>query len=247
MIIYRIKIAYDGTEFCGWQIQPNALSIQEEIEKALLTTTREKVRIIGAGRTDAGVHARGQVAHFRLETACDLIRLQRSLNGLLPPSIRILSLDTPKSTFHAQRSAVSKEYHYHLCLDEIVLPFDRPYVWHFRRPLDLNLLRDAAQEFIGKRNFHAFSNERGHGIRPKTYVRNLFRLDVIRTQIGIRLEFEGDGFLYKMVRNITGMLVQVASHKRPIEEIAHVFASEDRRKAARAAPAQGLCLIRVQY
>jgi len=247
MNLYVMIIAYDGTDFSGWQKQVHSHSIQESIETALHTITKESVRLIGSGRTDAGVHARGQVAHFSLQTPHPLKRLLRSLNGLLPPSIRILSVEKAKAGFHAQKSALSKEYHYHLCLQEVVLPFDRPYVWHCRYRVHLDLLREAAAHFIGTHNFKAFANERGRGNRPKSFERTLFRIDVIETEIGARFEFEGNGFLYKMVRNITGMMVAVASGKHPPSAIDNLIVSQDRRKAPHAAPAQGLFLMKVTY
>jgi len=247
MTLYAMTVAYDGTLFSGWQKQPHSFSIQECIETTLLTITKETVNLVASGRTDAGVHARGQVVHFTLQSPFPKKRLLRSLNGLLPPTIRILDLDHKKEGFHAQRSALSKEYHYHLCLQEVVLPFDRPFVWHCRYPVKIDLLSKAAPYFIGTHNFKAFANERGHKSRPKTYERTIFRVDVIETNIGARIEIEGNGFLYKMVRNITGMLVAVASGKYPVSAIKKLIASQDRRKAPHAAPAQGLFLMRVRY
>jgi len=247
MNLYTMTIAYDGTDFAGWQKQPHSLSIQESIEKPLHTITKEHVRLIASGRTDSGVHARGQVAHFCLQNPYPQKRLLRSLNGLLPPSIRILSIEQAKEGFHAQKSALSKEYHYHLCLQEVVLPFDRPYVWHCRYKVDFDLLSKSATYFVGTHNFKAFANERGPGSRPKSYERTISRLSVIETEIGARLEFEGSGFLYKMVRNITNMMVAVSSGKYPLSAIKKVMASKDRRKAPHAAPAQGLFLMKVTY
>jgi tRNA pseudouridine38-40 synthase len=247
MNLYVMTIAYDGTSFAGWQRQRHSLSIQESIETALQTITKEQVRLIASGRTDAGVHAKGQVAHFSLQTPYPKKRLLKSLNGILPPSIRILAIKQANEGFHAQKSALSKEYHYHLCLQEVVLPFDRPYVWHCRYKLDFDLFSESATHFVGTHNFKAFANERGHGNRPKSYERTISRLSVIKTEIGARLEFEGNGFLYKMIRNITSMMVAVASGKYPISAIKKVIASKDRRKAPHAAPAQGLFLMSVTY
>jgi tRNA pseudouridine38-40 synthase len=244
---YRIVIAYDGTAFSGWQVQPHDVSIQGLIQDALLTIVHEKVSVIGAGRTDAGVHALGQVAHFRLHNDVSTEVLKRSMNGLLPPSIRILEVSHAPIQFHAQRSALNKEYHYHICLKDVVLPFEKPYVWHCRRHVDIDLLEKATHYFIGEHDFLGFANAPGHGSVKKTSVRIIRRLDVIRTEHGVRLEFEGNGFLYKMVRNITGMLISVASSKRKIHEIEEVFVSKNRRLAESAAPAQGLFLMRVFY
>lgn len=244
---YRMLLAYDGTGFSGWQVQKNQISIQGLIEKALQTITHEQVRVIGAGRTDAGVHALGQVAHFLVEKPLFPEAVKRSLNGLLPSSIRVLDLERAPESFHAQKSATGKVYFYHICFNEVVLPFDRPFVWHCRRHVNLLLLEKAAALFIGEHDFLGFANAPGHGCKKKSSIRIIRRLDVIHTESGVRLEFEGNGFLYKMVRNITGMMVSVASGKRTIEEIEQIFVSKDRRKAEPAAPAQGLFLMRVFY
>lgn len=249
-ITFRLDIAYDGTDFSGWQVQNSGISIQGTIEKAIEVLTHEAVRIVGSGRTDAGVHALNQVAHFHLATDTiykDPSLLKRALNGLLPDTIRIINVAIVPKTFHAQRSASSKEYHYHLCFDDVVLPFVRPYVWHCRKRVNIDVLIEAAKLFIGEHDFVAYSNAPGRGCQRKTTVRTLYRLDVIRTQTGVRLEFEGNGFLYKMVRNITGMIIGVASGRRSIEEISTVFQSKDRRIAEPAAPARGLFLVRVNY
>ena len=246
MTLYRLDIAYDGTDFSGWQVQKADPSIQGTIQEALRTITKEEVHVTGAGRTDAGVHALGQVAHVRLSSPAPA-SLQRALNGLLPPSIRILSLSVAPNGFHAQRSATKKAYHYHICLGEVVLPFDRPYVWHCRRTIDIDLLKEAAKKFVGEHDFLAYSNAPGRSSARKTSVRTLYRLDVVQTEKGLRLEFEGNGFLYKMVRNIVGMMVSAASGKRRLEEIDEVFASRDRRLAEPGAPPQGLFLIHVWY
>jgi tRNA pseudouridine38-40 synthase len=245
--MYRIVVAYDGTSFSGWQVQIHDLSIQGLIEKALHTITHEEARVIGAGRTDAGVHALGQVAHCRLQKEVEIGALKKALNGLLPPAIRILEVSHAPEQFHAQRSAIGKEYHYHMCLKEVVLPFERPYVWHFRRHIDFDILDNAARCFVGEHDFLAFANAPGRGCAKKTSVRIIRRIDVIRTESGLRLEFEGNGFLYKMIRNITGMLISIASSKRKIHEIEEVFASKNRTLAEPAAPAQGLFLMRVLY
>ena len=137
-------VAYDGTDFSGWQVQINDVSIQGLIESALQTITHEQTSVVGSGRTDAGVHALGQVAHFLLHKDVNIDVLKRSLNGLLPHAIRVMEMDHAPEQFHAQRSAIGKEYHYHLCLNDVVLPFERPYVWHCRHPVDVELLEKAA-------------------------------------------------------------------------------------------------------
>lgn len=247
MYSYKLLIAYDGTHYSGWQIQPNAPSIQEKLQEILKILLRQNIAVIGSGRTDAGVHAYGQVAHFRSSDPIDVKRLLVSLNGMLPRDIRVKHVEEVPSCFHAQYSAIGKEYHYQLYLDRIMDPFRRLYCWHIHHRLNLQLLRQAAQLFIGKHDFTSFANEAHEGSAARDPVRTLRRLDVVEVDGGVRLEFEGDGFLYKMVRNIVGILVEVASGKRPIEDIAVIFAARDRKCSGKAAPSQGLFLMRVEY
>lgn len=247
MPTYKITIAYDGTAYSGWQIQPNGVTIQELFEQAVQTILRKKLGIIGSGRTDAGVHAAGQVAHFKTDAPLDLYRFQHSLNGLLPADIRVLSIEPTLENFHAQYSATGKIYHYHLHLDYVLSPFERYYRWHVREKIDPDLLKISALKFIGTHDFTSFANEAHLGSAARNPVRRMKRLDVISQPGGFRLEFEADGFLYKMVRNIVGMMVDVARGKRKLDEIEDIFATKDRRSAASAAPPQGLFLVKVHY
>lgn len=244
---YKLTLAYDGTLYGGWQIQPNTVSIQELLEKALSTILRTRTSVTGSGRTDAGVHARGQVAHFTVENRVDLFRVQGSLNGLLPPDIRILKLEDAPAEFHARYSATSKEYHYHFHLEKTMDPFKRLYSYHFFGEINLDLLRAGARLFVGTHDFTSFANSASEGSAAKDPVRTLSRLDVISECGGIRLEFEGDGFLYKMVRNITGTLLDVARRKISLETIPVLFEAKDRKQTSAAAPPQGLFLMKVNY
>lgn len=243
-----MTIAYDGTHYCGWQIQPNGQSIQEIIQNALKIVLRlDQINLIGSGRTDAGVHALGQVANFQFAYPLDRNRTLYSLNGLIPPDIRINSLEIVDADFHARYSAIGKEYHYHLYLDRILDPFKRLYCWHLHKKIDPHLLRKACQRFLGQHDFSAFANEAHAGAAAKNPIRTIYRLDSIEERGGLRLEFEGDGFLYKMVRNMMGMIVDVASGKRDINDIERVLFSRDRKQASASAPPQGLFLIKVNY
>jgi tRNA pseudouridine38-40 synthase len=244
---YKLIIAYDGTNYCGWQIQPNGTSIQELIQEQLSIISRTKITLIGSGRTDAGVHALGQTAHFHSPFIENQPRFLRSLNALLPPDIRILHIEDAPKTFHAQYSAIGKIYHYHLHLDGVADPFTRLYKLHVREKINRDLLQRATHQFIGTHDFTSFANEAHLGSASRNAVRTLKRIDVIEEPGGVRLEFEGDGFLYKMVRNIVGTLLEVASGKYPLEEITAILAAKDRKKAGQAAPPQGLFLMRVIY
>ena len=247
MAKYKLKIAYDGTGYGGWQIQPNSLSIQSLIEEALSTTLREKTGVIGSGRTDAGVHALGQVAHFETDQSFSPSKLQYSLNGLLPLQIRILDLKPVEDSFHARYSATGKIYYYHLHLDPVIDPFTRLYSFHVYHSVDRALLQRAIAHFIGTKDFSSFTNEAHLGSAAKNPIRTLRRIDVVEERGGIRLEFEADGFLYKMVRNITGTLLDVCAGKVPLEELETIFAVKNRQKAGQTAAPQGLFLAQVIY
>jgi len=245
---YKLTIAYDGTRYSGWQIQPNAPSIQAHLQEAAASIlSEEHVSIIGSGRTDAGVHALNQIAHFKTAHEIPPNRLLLALNGLLPRDIRVKKVENTTLDFHSQYNAVGKEYHYHLYLERVLDPFRRLYCWHLLRKIDLTLLTEAAKLFVGTHDFTSFANEPHGGAVAKNPVRTIYRLDICRVEGGVRLEFEGDGFLYKMVRNIVGTLVDVASRRLTLDEVIVVFESKDRRKAGRAAPPQGLFLVRVDY
>lgn len=243
---YKLVLAYDGTAYSGWQIQPNALSIQELVEKAIELIIRNPVRVIASGRTDAGVHARGQVAHFTSPEEIDLRRFFVSMNGLLPRDIRIKEISPVPDHFHAQYSVLKKTYHYHLCLDRFQNPFKRLYSLHVRESLDLIKMEQAAKLFVGTHDYTSFANE-NHCGRPKSNVRTIHRLDLIPEEGGIRLEFEGNGFLYKMVRNISGTLIEAARGKKDLEDILALFAAKDRKKTGKAAAAHALFLDHVVF
>ena len=245
---YRLLISYDGTPFGGWQIQPNAPSIQAHIQEALQTILREKpLHVTGSGRTDAGVHARGQVAHFTTTQTIDHRRTLLSINALLPPEIRVHELTPAPEDFHARYSAKGKLYHYHLHLDPVINPFNRHYTTYYPYPIDLSLIQEAIPHFIGKHDFTSFANDASKGCAARKPIRTLHRLEMIKEKGGIRLEFEGNGFLYKMVRNITGTLLAVGKKKIAPKEIPTIFKARDRQAASQAAPPQGLFLMEVFY
>ncbi len=245
--IYKLLITYDGTNYCGWQVQPNGTSIQTLVEQALGTALRHPVKVIGSGRTDAGVHALEQVAHFIYEGSFDVEKLHYSLNGLLPVDIRVLAISIAPDDFHARYSAKGKIYRYHLHTGRVLNPFKRLYSTHLHYPIDLSLLKNAAALFVGEHDFTSFSNEAHRGSASRDAVRTITRIDVIENEDEIILEFEGDGFLYKMVRNIMGTILDVARGKLEIGQIPHIFKAKDRQKAAPCAPPEGLFLVKVHY
>lgn len=244
---YKICLAYDGTHYSGWQIQSNALAIQEILEKKLSVILRRKTKVFGASRTDSGVHALGQVAHFEHIEEIDLFRFLAAINGVLPKNIRVKNIEPVDMAFHARYCAVNKIYHYHLNLGYVQDPFTKLYSWHVPQKLDLDLLRECAALFVGTHDFTSFANEPLAGAVAKNPVRILTRLELVPEERGVRLEYEAKSFLYKMIRNITGALVEVALGKRKIQEIPEIFSARDRRKVGKTAPPQGLFLIKVDY
>lgn len=244
---YKLVIAYDGTHYSGWQVQPNGISIQQKLQEAISTFLRHDVTVVGSGRTDAGAHALGQVAHFKSHLLIDSPRFLHSINGILPIDIRIKSIEKVPLNFHARYDATGKIYHYFLHLDPIQNPFIRLYSLHVYEKIDLDLLKEGAQHFIGTHDFTAFANESHSGVAAYDPVRQLKRLDIVPIEGGLRLEYEADGFLYKMVRNITGTLLEVAQRQRLPNSIPHIFASKDRRLAGKAVPSHALFLVKVIY
>ncbi len=245
--MYKLTLAYDGTRYGGWQIQKNALSIQALVQDALTTILKTPTQATGAGRTDAGVHALGQVAHFVHAPAFDLRRLLVSLNGLLPPDVRALSVEQAPHNFHARYSARAKTYHYRLHLDRVLDPFKRLYCAHILHPVNVDLLEQASKLFLGTHDFTSFANEAHQGCAARKPIKTIHRIDLISEPGGLRLEFEGDGFLYKMVRTLVGTLLEVSSGKRSLHEIPEIFAAKDRRRAGKTAPPQGLFLAKIDY
>lgn len=244
---YKLTLAYDGTQYSGWQIQPNAISIQEILQDKLEILLKKRATVVGSGRTDAGVHAMGQVAHFRHDDELDLFKILASLNGLLPRDIRVKKIEAVSGDFHARFSAINKEYHYHLNLHFVQDPFNRLYSWHLPEKIDLDLLQECAQLFVGTHDFTSFANEAKAGATARNPIRTIKKIDMVPEREGIRLEFEAGSFLYKMVRNLTGMIIEVAKGKRDLSEVSEILAAKDRRLAGRAAPAHGLFLMKVKY
>lgn len=244
---YKLLIAYDGTLYSGWQKQPNGVSIQGLLEKNLSVILRSPTEVIGSGRTDAGVHALEQVAHFKTTHSLDSSRVLASLRGLLPVDIRVLSIEKAPMDFHARYSARGKVYHYYLISSPIKDLFNRFYTYRVPYPLALHTLQEAATLFVGTHDFSSFTNEVRRGASAKNSVRTLKRLSVLQKEQYICLELEADGFLYKMVRNIVGTLLDICAGKIAIGAIPEIFQAKNRKKAGKSAPAHGLTLAKVHY
>lgn len=244
---YKLTLAYDGTAYSGWQVQANSRSIQQIVQKTIETILQKPTSLTGAGRTDAGVHALGQTAHIETENPLDLSRFSHSANSLLPPDIRLIALEPVDDSFHARYSATGKIYRYHLCLRSFPSPFKRLYETHVPEKLDLSLIEKALPYFIGTHDFTSFASEAHRGSAAKDPVKTIRSLELFKEEEGIYFEFRADGFLYKMVRNIVGTLLDIGTKKLPLEELPLIFAAKDRKKAGQCAPPTGLFLVKVEY
>jgi tRNA pseudouridine38-40 synthase len=246
--LYKLTISYDGSNYSGWQIQPNSICVQELIQSALQTVLREKTTLTGSGRTDAGVHALGQIAHFSLEDTINIKKTINSLNGILPKDIRIEKIEEKETTFHSRFNTISKTYKYYLTIGNYQSPFDRKYSFHCKEQLDLDLLKKAARYFIGTHDFTSFANKHLEGRASTNPIRTIKKLDIYEVENNkICFEFLGDGFLYKMVRNIVGTLLDISTGKININELSNIFTAKKRQKAGKTAPAKGLFLVKVDY
>jgi len=240
----RIQIAYDGSRFFGWQRQEGFPTVQEAVEEAIEALVGDAVRIRGAGRTDTGVHALGQVAHFHVDTPLGDDRLCHALNAHLPPGVSIPRLETCRDDFHAQYDSRGKRYMYLTLTQRFRPPFGLEHAHWVRDPLDLAAMRRAARRLVGERDFLAFANA---GSPRRTSVRELRSLHVIARRRSFAIVLEGSGFLYRMARVIVGTLLEVGRGKRRPEELDELLESKDRTLAGATAPAQGLYLVSVRY
>jgi tRNA pseudouridine38-40 synthase len=243
---YKITVAYDGTNYGGWQIQPNRPTIQEEIEKVLEKITCTKIRIHHSGRTDAGVHAKGQVAHFDLEKKMEPWRLQNGLNGLLPPDIRIMKLQKVNNDFHARFSATGKEYRYFIWNGPAVPPELRLYRLHECRRLNIGAMKEAAQVLVGEHDFAAFTANPKREIGGT--VKTVTKITVTRSREGdVKICVAGKGFLYKMVRSIAGFLLRVGTGELEAGDGLRFLQAAERTNRVPTAKALGLFLWKVDY
>lgn len=244
MTKYKLTIQYLGTRYSGWQIQNDKPTIQGTIKQALLQLTGQTVSVVGAGRTDSGVHALGQVAHIRLPTEMQTGRLQRALNGILPWDIRIISAQPAPADFHAQKSAVRKRYLYRVYNGKVLSPFLSGCVHQVVGPLQVEAMSEAAKLIVGRHDFKGFA---AAASSVRDYHRTVLSSRLVKKGRHVRYMIEADGFLHHMVRNIVGTLLQIGGGKRSASDMTRILESRDRRNAGPTAPPQGLYLVKVWY
>jgi tRNA pseudouridine38-40 synthase len=243
----RLTLEYDGSDFVSWQVQAAGRSVQGVVEGAVERVTGVPARVIGASRTDAGVHARGQVAHVDCSTRLRAAELQRALNAVLPGDVGVAEVREAEPSFHAQRDALSKRYVYRILVGGAPSPLRRRRVWHVRGPLRLEAMGSAAAALEGCHDFAAFRGAPGGPPPDQDTRRTLERLEIRPCGDEVRLVAEGRSFLRYMVRNLAGTLVAVGLGRLPPEAVADILASRDRARAGATAPARGLCLERIRY
>jgi len=251
MRYFKLTIAYDGTDFHGWQIQSEKPTIQGEIVNVLRRLTQEQIHLHGAGRTDAGVHALGQVGSFRTQSPLSPEEFQRALNALLPPAIRITGVEEVGPNFDARWSARGKTYRYRLYRGKVVPPAIWRYVLHYPFPLDEDAMRDAAARFVGTHDFASFAASTGseEDDKERSTEREIFSTELARTADNEELVFtvSGRSFLRYMVRKMVGTLLDVGRGKLQPEDIERLYELRDRSKSGPTVPSQGLVMVEVQH
>jgi tRNA pseudouridine38-40 synthase len=249
---YKIVIKYDGTNYHGWQIQPEVSTIEKKIKEAILKICREEVKIVGASRTDAGVHAVGQTANFTLnKNQIDTSVLHKALNGYLPHNIKITHIEKVPENFNARHNTKKKHYRYAIVSDKYPVFLDN-HAHYFKQKIDIEKIKEAIQFFIGRYDFSAFQDKGSHN---EETIKNIENVTIEKKEIKlwfdsyklIFFDIIGDNFLYHMVRIITGTLLEVGRGKIKPQEIKKIIENKDRTKAGPTLPAKGLCLMKIYY
>jgi tRNA pseudouridine38-40 synthase len=246
----KITLSYDGAEFSGWQVQPDAATVQGTLASAIGRVTGEKVLPQGSGRTDAGVHALAQVVTFVTESSVPTENFVKALNDILPPSVRVLEVTEAQPEFHARHSARAKTYRYRIYREAICPPFLARYVWHYPYPLDEVAMDRAAALVVGKHDFTslaAVDPERGDGQEPKPNVRRIFSSAWERIGEELIYTVRGSGFLHHMVRNLVGTFILVGRGTLEGEDVTRILEARSRSAAGATAPASGLYLVDVEF
>ena len=241
---YRIDFSYDGTNFNGYQLQPNLRTVQNELEKAVSYLNRQThTSVQSSGRTDKGVHALNQVAHFDLEIDTTLDKIKRGLNSNLPEDIHIIKVSKVSDDFHARFSAKKKEYVYRINVGEYN-PMDRNYIYQYNRPLDINLMKKAIKYFEGTHDFTSFVSTEDE---RENKVRTIIKTDIKEKKDIIEISFQADGFMKYQVRNMVGLLIAIGNNKKEVSDVEKIIDAKDRTKSVKTAAAEGLYLKKVWY
>jgi tRNA pseudouridine38-40 synthase len=244
MPIVKLTLEYDGTAYAGWQRQPNQPTVQAAVEAAIAGVTQINTPVIGAGRTDAGVHAMGQVASFHINRDMTPREWTRALNAHLPKSIVVRSVALMPDTFHARHSAKGKLYEYRILNRQERPAVERDYCWHIHQPLDDAAMNQAGLALIGSHDFSSFQTQPTDNDNP---ICHLQQFTVFRDGDRLRIEAYADRFLKQMIRSIVGTLAEVGLHKHPPDRLTHILDARDRSAAGKTAPPQGLFMVRVDY
>lgn len=240
----KLTVAYDGTNYCGWQIQPNGITVEEVLNRALSRLTGEKLRVTGASRTDAGVHARGNIAVFDTASTIPAERFAYAVNPLLPEDIAVVNSEEVPQDWHPRYQNSVKTYEYRILNREMPDPLRRKYTWHVSFPLDIDKMRTAAEYLKGEHDFRSFCSIH---TGAATTVRTVYMLDIGKTGDEIVIRISGNGFLYNMVRIIAGTLTEVGRGFRTPGNVKKILEAEEREKSGATAPPQGLTLISIEY
>lgn len=241
---FKVILEYDGSAYHGWQRQSNGIAIQEVLETSLEKIVKKKTIVVGSGRTDCGVHAEGQTAHFRARSTMTAHQFLKALNSSLPPNITVKQVAEVPEEFDARYSAERKIYRYTLLNRDYPSALHHGRVWFIPIALDLAAMKRAAKYLLGKHDFSAFQGARSNIKNP---VREVFRIDIWKDGDFIQFVFEGNGFLKYMIRNIVGTLVETGKGRTRVEQVQDILNSRDRKQAGPTAPPQGLCLVEVIY
>ncbi len=243
----KITLAYDGTDFHGWQVQPGLATIQGALEDVVSEIEGARVAVAGSGRTDAGVHALAQVAAFTIANPIPLPNLRKAMNRLLPPAIRVTAVEEAAQDFHPRFQARAKTYEYRLWRAEVCPPFVRHFVYHYPYPLDVAAMAETAPVFEGEHDFSAFAAADEKDALGGSKVRRIFSSRIEDAGERLLYRVRGSGFLKHMVRNLTGSLLEVGKHNATIDTLRELLAPGSKAKAGPSAPARGLFLAEVEY
>lgn len=241
---FKLMIAYDGTNYCGWQKQVKEVTVEGELIKACEKLFHKETVVLGSSRTDSGVHALAQVASVCVDTDLEAYKIPRALNAYLPEDIVVQSAIEVEHSFHPRYNAIEKTYNYKIYNASIPLPQNNRFATCYYYPLNIELMKKACSYFIGTHDFFAFSSAGGN---VKTTVRTIYQCEIIERNGLIEVTMTGNGFLYNMVRIIVGTLIDIGVGKKQPEEIPMIFESMDRSRSGKKAPAKGLTLVEIKY